>query len=240
MAVLLTVSETLDGAAVADSLAGGGTGVDLGSVVNNQFAPLVNKTNNDGKQSLFVRHDATVDQITDFKQFFQTFGVGTGFTYGGADSAANDFTALRTMANGSGDSKNNADGNSAGFWVDMDADVTTANQFDYATNGVDGASSEGGDDSVRKFGDRNLDLIDLASSAVISNKCNVIDSDQGNGGDGTNGFIPNAPVAGEIGINGDVTLGDNAHLKYRIYLANSFTDGGIFQWELVYAYSFTA
>ena len=32
MAVLLTVSEALDGAAVSDSLAGGGTGVDLGSV----------------------------------------------------------------------------------------------------------------------------------------------------------------------------------------------------------------
>lgn len=210
------------------------------AVVNNNFAPLVDKTTNDGKQSLFVRHDATVNQITDFKQFFQQFGTGTGFSYGGADSAANDFTALKTMANGSGDSKNNADGLSAGFWCDMNHKVTTTNQFDYATNGIDGAASEGGDDTVRKFGDRNLDMIDLASAAVVDSQAMVIDSDQAGGGDGTNGFTPTAAVAGEIGKDADTALGDNAHIRYRIYLANAFTQGGIFQWELVYAYSFTA
>lgn len=34
MAVLLTISETLGGAEVADSLSGGGTGVDMGQCVN--------------------------------------------------------------------------------------------------------------------------------------------------------------------------------------------------------------
>ena len=47
MAVLLTISETLSGSEVADSLSGGGTGVDLGQVVNGQYSPIVNPLTND-------------------------------------------------------------------------------------------------------------------------------------------------------------------------------------------------
>jgi hypothetical protein len=83
MAVLLTISETLDGAAVADALAGGGTGVDFGSVVDDQFAPLIDKTLNTGAKTLYISHDATIDPITDVKTFIQEYGVGTGFTYSG-------------------------------------------------------------------------------------------------------------------------------------------------------------
>ena len=43
MAVTLTVSESIDGAAVSDALSGGGTGVDLGSVINGSFTPVTDK-----------------------------------------------------------------------------------------------------------------------------------------------------------------------------------------------------
>lgn len=241
MAVLLTVSETISGSAIADALAGAGTGVDMGAVVNNEYSNVISKAANTGAQSLFVRHDAAVDEITAVKVFFQTYGVGTGFTYGGADSAANDFTTLRTMANGSGDSKNNGDGLSAGFWVDMNHKVTTANQFDYATNGnsaTDG--SEGGDDTVYKFGDANADMIDLATAQTLDAQAMSTTADQSLGGDATNGFTPTAPVAGSIGKASDNALGERATLKFRLFIANAFTQGGIIQWELVIAYSFTA
>lgn len=236
MAVTLTVSETLDGSGVNDSLAGGGTGVDLGQVTNGQFAPLIDQSTNDGKQSLFVRHDATVDPITSVRTFIQEFGTGTGFTYGGADSATNDYSTLVAEGNTSNDSKNNADGNSSGLWIDMDADVSVTNQFDFATNGI----GEGGNDTVAKYGDNNTDGIDLASAFTVESDAMVIDSDQSQGGDATNGFIPTAPVDGQIGIDGDTALGDNAHLKLRMYLRSGFPDGGIVQWEWVIAFSFTA
>ena len=105
MSVSLTVSETISGSAVADSLAGGGTGVDLGSVVNNSYGPITLKADNTGRQNLFVRHDAVTDPITDVKTFMQQFGTGTGFTYGGASTAALDYTSLKSLANASGNSK---------------------------------------------------------------------------------------------------------------------------------------
>jgi len=233
MAVALTVSETLDGAAVSDSLAGGGTGVDLGSVVTSSFAPLVDKPTNDGRQNIFIRHNGT-EKITSVKTFMQTFGTGTGFTYGGADSAANDFTTMKNLANASGSSKNNNDGLSGGLWIDMDTDVTTTNQFDFATNGP-----ASGTDTVRIYGDGLTDGVDVASAFTMVDDAMVIDSDQSNGGDGTNGFIPNGPVDGEIGDNGDTTLGDNAHVGLRIFVRSDTTNGGIVQWEWVIAYSFT-
>lgn len=240
MSVTLTISKSLDGAAVSDALAGGGTnGVDLGSVVNNQYAPITDKSLNTGKQSLFIRHDAAVDPITDVKTFVQEYGTGTGFSYGGANSPALDFTALRTLANGSGDSKNNNDGLSGGLWADQDADVASTNQFDFATNGRD-SSSSAGNGTVIKYGDQNTDGIDLTSAFQLDSDAMVIDSDQGQGGDGTNGYIPTAPVDGQIGKDADTALGDNGHTKLRIYVPDAYTDGGILQWEWVIAYSFTA
>lgn len=238
MAVLLTISETLDGAAVSDSLAGGGTGVDLGSVVNGQFAPITDKPTNVGAQNLYISHDAVIDPITDVKTFMQTYGVGTGFTYGGADSAANDFTTLKNQANASGNSKNNGDGNSGGLWIDMDADVTTVNQFDFATNGFygwDGASftgSQGGNDSVAKYGDGLTDGIDLLSGFPMRASAMVYNA--------PGETVASAPVEGKIGKAADTVLGDAAHVRLRMYLRSDFADGGIVQWEWVTSYSHTA
>lgn len=222
MTVLLTISETLDGTAVADALAGGGTGVDIGSVVNNQYAPIISKAANTGAQNLFIQHDAVIDPITDVKTFMQQFGVGTGFTYGGADSAANDYTTLKNLANASGSSKNNADGLSGGVWIDMDWDASTTNQFDQATFPT----------LVKIYGDGLTDGIDLASAFVMKSNAMVYAAPAET--------AASAPVDGQIGIPGDTTLGDAAHAKLRLYIPNSFSDGGIIQWEWVVAYSFTA
>lgn len=247
MAVLLTVSDVaLDGAAASDALAGGGTGVDLGSVVNGQYSPIGGggPADNSGRQDIWVRHDATIDPITDVKTFIQEYGVGTGFSYGGADTAANDLaTILTTLGNASGTSKNNGDGLSGGLWIDHKSingePGNLANQFDFATNGV----GQGGDDTVEIYGRAGGAAgqgSSLANAITVASEAMVIDSDQAQGGDATNGYIPTAPVDGQIGKDGDTALGDNMHVGLRFQLLDSFSDGGILQWEWVIAYSFTA
>jgi len=222
MTVLLSISETLGGSAFADSLAGGGTGIDLGSVQNNSYAPVILKSANTGAQNVYVRHDATIDPITDSKFFIQTYGLGTGFTYGGAQSAANDNTTLISMGTASGSSKNNADGLSGGLWLDMDADASTTNQFDQANF----------PSLVKIFGDNSIDGTDLTNAFLLkSNACVYAAPAETNA---------SAPVDGKIGKAGDTVLGEAAHLKLRIYLPNAFSDGGIVQTEFVIAYSFTA
>jgi hypothetical protein len=226
MAVNLTVSKTINGSAVSDSLAGGGTGVDLGSCVNNQYAPLTNKTANTGKQDIYVRHNATIDPITAFSIYIQQFGTGTGFTYGGAATAAGDFTTLTGLGNSSGSSKNNADGLSGGLWMEMDAFVATANQFDQSSRPT----------YVKIFGDNGGsagDGVSLTSAFTVKGAAMVRDAS------GTE-TAASAAVDGKIGKSGDTVLGDNAHLAFRMYLPNSHPDGGILQWETVFSYSFTA
>jgi len=234
MAVSLTISETLDGAQIADSLSGGGTGTALGQVTNGSYTPLISKAANTGRQDWFIRHDATVDPITDTKIHIQEYGVGTGFTYGGPGtrSAAADFTTIKAEGTASGSSKNNNDGLSSGIWVEFNVleMITATNQFDIGTRPAE----------VKIFGDNGTDGQDLASAFTIDSTAAVIDSDQSNGGDATNGFIPNTPVDGSIGINGDTTLGDNFHIALRAYLRSAFSDGGIFQVEIVVVYTFTA
>lgn len=224
MAVSLQVSETLDGAAISDALAGGGTGLDLGSVVNNSYAPVVSKAGNTGKQDLYISHDATVDQITDVKAHLQQFGVGTGFTYGGADTAANDFTSIKALGQASTEAatdKNNANGTSGGFWMEMDSDVATATQFDPTRTSL-----------LKIFGNNGTDGIDLASAFVLAAEAMVYAA--------AGEQQASAPVAGEIGKAADTVLGDSAHLAFRIYLPSSHTSGGILQFETVFVFSFTA
>jgi hypothetical protein len=223
MAVSLTFSETLSGAALSDSLAGGGTGLDLGACSNNSYAPIVDKSSNTGRQDLYVRHDATIDPITAVKFYLAQYGAESGYTYGGARTAAGDYTAIKNLGNASGSSKNNADGLSGGVWLDQRWNVTDANQFDKATFPT----------KVFIFGDNGTDGIDLASAFGLITDANVYD----------NSSVETAattPVAGKIGKSGDTVLGDRAHLRLRIYLPASHVEGGIFQTELVTAFSYTA
>jgi hypothetical protein len=222
-AVSLTISETLDGVAIADALAGGGSGIDLGSIVNNQFAPLIDKTANTGAQHLFIRHDAVTDPITNLKVYLGLFGANTGFTYGGQRTAAGDYTALKTMGQTSGSSKNNADGLSEGIWMEQQWDASNANQFDKA----------GRPTFVNIFGDNGTDGIDLASAFLIKKESMVYN----NTGTET---VATTPVDGKIGKALDTVLGTNSHLKIRSYLAATWTEGGIYQAELVFSYSYTA
>lgn len=253
MTVLLTVSDVgLDGAAATDSLAGGGTGVDLGSVVNSQYAPIGagGPANNSGRQDVWIFHDAADDPITDVKTFIQQYGVGTGFTYGGADSAANDIGTMLQLGFDSdltAGSKNNGNDTSGGLWIDhksINAEAgNVTNQFDFNTNGVGGS----GDGTIEVYGRGGVagDGTDGAGSSLINSvvsnsEAMVIDTDQGQGGDGTNGYIPSAPVDGQLGKDGDTVLGDNMHIGLRVQLPGTFTNGGIVQWEWVVAYSFTS
>lgn len=248
MAVNLTVSETLDGSQVADTLAdsGGGpfTGIDLGSVTNGSYSPQTAGTNA-GNKPLFVRHDATVDQITDTKTYIAEYNTNLPNTYGGADTVGNDYTRIKAMGSNSGDSKDNSDNLSQGIWVDHDATTSEANQFDYTARGTDGTTTNG-NGTIIKYGDNSDAMaVSLATAFIIPSEAMVIDSDQTAGSipvppSPSAGFIASAPVDGEIGINGSGTLGDNAFLKMRVYIAGSETQGGIHQVEWVIAYSFTA
>lgn len=225
MAVNLVVSKTLSGAGAADSLAGGGSGVDLGSVVNSEYAPIINKSANTGFQRLYIRHNATIDPITNVGTFIAEYSQA----YGGADSAANDLATLISKGNASGNSANNADGLSSGLRIEHDADLGDtlgASAFD-ATRA-----------QVSIYGDNNTDGIDLASAFPIHEDALIYDS-------ATHG-TPGSPVAattpeeGKIGKDNDSVLGDHALVKLRFYLEDAAPDGGILQWDWVVKYSFTA
>ncbi len=228
MSVLLTVSETINGAAYSDALQGGGTGIDLGSCINGQYAPLINQTANTGHQDIFVRHDATIDPITDLKSFLQTYGVGTGFTYGGADSAANDFTTVLDQGDASASAvPNNADGLAGGVHIDMDWQVSTANQFAAsrlaAQHRIYGANGGAASGEARNLGSAFNAHVDAMS---YNNAGTEVDA--------------TTPVTGKVGKSGDTTLGDRFHTRMRYFLRTDEVDGGYLQWEWVLAYSYTA
>jgi hypothetical protein len=229
MAVLLTVSETINGAAFNDDLEGpDGVGIDMGSCINGQYAPIISQPANTGHKNVFIRHDATIDPITDLKTFLQQYGVGTGFTYGGADSAANDLTTILNMGNSSASTgPNNADGLAGGLHVDMDWQVSTANQFDPARIGS----------QVRIYGDNGGAAAGEGRSlatAITMHADAMVYNNAGTEVDAT------TPVAGSIGKSGDTVLGDRAHPRFRFFLRSDEVDGGFLQWEIVLAYSYTA
>lgn len=234
MSVLLTVSETRGGSQIADALATpsgpANTGIDVGAVNNGSYAPVILKSANTGHQKLYIFHNATIDPITAVGTFLQQYGTGTSFAYGGAASAAGDFSSLVSLGTASGSSKNNNDGASGGYWVDMDADASTTNQFDQASFPT----------VVKIYGDNGTDGISGASAFTLASNALVIGTDQSAGSDGDGNFLPTAPVNGEIGKSGDGTLGDNAKIRLRIYLPTTFAQGGYFQVEYVIKYTFTA
>ena len=221
MTVTLTVSKTLGGAAVNDSLAGGGDGVDLGSVVNGEYAPITNKAANTGWQSLYITHDATIDPITDVGTFIAEYSQAYG---GAAANAAADIATLIAKGNASGNSANNADGLSSGLRIEHDWDPP----------GTLGASAFNGTRAqVSIYGDNNTDGISLASAFPLHVDA-LLYNNSGTPVDAT------TPVTGQIGKTADTVLGDTAFVKLRFYLEEAATEGGIIQNDWVIAYSFTA
>ena len=49
-----------------------------------------------------------------------------------------------------------------------------------------------------------------------------------------------SPVYGKVGKAGDTVLGDSAHTKVRVYLPETHADGGIYQLEYIFSYTYTA
>jgi hypothetical protein len=227
MAVSLTISETMGGAAIADILAGGGTGNDYGSVVNGSYAPIILKSANTGAQDFYISHDAVNDPITSTKIYLAEFGSESAATYnpspGVGHSAPLDYAALISMGNTSGDSKNNGDGLSAGFWIDMQWNVSTTNQFDIATRPT----------LVKIFGDNGTDGIDEASAFPLAADAMSYDN-------ASVETAASAPVAGSIGKAADTVLGEQAHVRTRIYIKQAETLGGIYQTEFVLSFSYTS
>jgi len=222
MTVNLTVSSVFTPAtAYADALLGGGTGIDYGTGVNSQWTPIIDKTANTGALSVYLSHDG-VNKITELRSHIQTYGTSTGFTYGGTDSAANDFTTLTGLGSASGSSKNNADGLSGGLWGECDADVSAANFFDRASRPT----------LVKVYGDAGNGQ-SLATAYTIPDDSMIYDS-----GGGTE-TVASAPVDGELGASADTVLGDRSLTRFRVYFPNSFSVGGTMQFEQVWTYAFT-
>ena len=255
MTVTMTVAENL-----ADALAGvdfndaladgsGGTtnvGLDLGQVVNGKYAPIGSQSLNTGKQDIFYSHDAVVDKVTDVKFFLAEFTGSNGYGGPGSRSPTIDLTTIfdegDTSANvGSPPSKNNDNGTGGGIWIDQDWDVSDTNQFDWSTNRGNGTPQ--GNGTVYIFGANggagSGEGIDLASSFGLMTNAMVW----------SNAAVEtaaNTPVAGEIGRRQGVdlseaqTLGEAAHIRQRVYIRTTFTEGGVFQFDNVAAFSFTA
>lgn len=231
MAVILTVSETLGGAEVSDSLAGGGTGVDLGQCVNSQFSPIIDQTANTGAQVLYLRHNAVIDPITNLKIYMDSYSR-TGATYGGAATALSDYNTLKSEGNASAVTaaeKNNSTGLAGGVWMEMQRDVATANQFDIATaRGIDPATKY-----VKIFGKSAQGQDEATAYGIIAESCLYTPDNLAEN-------AASAPVDGKIGIETDTVLGNRSKLRFRIYLREAFADGGIFQFSLIARFSYTA
>jgi hypothetical protein len=221
MAVNLTISKTLGGTAIADTLAGGSSGLDLGQVINSEYVPIVSKAANTGHQNIYVRHNAVVDPIDSYKTFVD---IMSG-TYGGAASAAADIATL--IAKGQADNEataNNSDGLASGFRIEHNGrQIGTLGASAFLPSRA----------QVQIYGDNGTDGIDLASAFNLHVDA-LLWNNAGSEVDAT------TPVTGKIGKSGDTVLGDVAHVGVRFYLEDSAPDGGILQFDWIHAYSFTA
>ncbi len=210
----------------ADALVGGGTGVDFGQVSNGQYAPIISQAGNTGAIVAYINHDAVESPVTELKFYLDNYTT-TGFTYGGANSAASDLTNVLAQGQASDESaaaKNNSNGLAGGLWMDMEWDVSTTNQFDISTRSA----------NVKIFGNNGTDGIDMASAFTLSADALLYSADDSAEVDAT------TPVAGSIGKNNDTVLGDYAKVRFRVYLQNTFPDGGYFQTALQISYAHLA
>lgn len=223
MTVSITISKTLGGAQIADALAGGGAGLDLGSVVNSEYCPIINQAANTGFQRLYIRHDAAIDPIRDVRTWVAEYSQD----YGGADTAADDIATLLAKGAASGNSSNNGDGNSAGLRIEQEADLAET----LGMSAFDGTRAR-----VRIYGRDYGAGIDGSAidKAFPADKEAMILDDSGTP------VLATTPVDGEIGKDGDTVLGDNYFVKMRYYLESAPPAGGILQADWVLGFSYTA
>jgi len=223
MAVTLVVAETITGANVADSLAGGSTGLDLGQTTNGQYSPLILQSANSGRQDLLIYHSAVVDPITDVKFYLAEY---TGI-YGGANSAAADFTTVGNYgAADSGSTANNGDGFSRGVHIDMSWDVSVAAQFGYSREGTG---------QKRIFGKSYSGNTGLSLALAFD-----MHVDAASYWNGATEVDAATPFTGQIGKSTDSVLGNRGHIRNRFYLHTGETNGGIVQYDTVVSFAYTA
>lgn len=194
-------------------------GVDMGAVVTGSYVPLSDKTLNTGRKNVYISHN-NASKITDVKTFIAKIPTLSTYTYGGDDSAENDYNKLIDFGENSGTSKTNGDSNSSGLWIDMDQDSSVANQFDVLNY----------PDLVKIYGAKpvadNLG-ISFATAYILAKESMTK----------ANGVNADTPVDGEIGESGNATLGDVACVKLRFYVKGNYAGNiGYFQieWNLVY------
>jgi len=224
MTVSLTVSNTtVVGPEASDTLAAGGSGIDFGQVYNGGYSPLDVQEQNSGALDIWVSHDAEIDPITSVKIYAAPYAGN----YGGANSAAADFTTLLAYgASDIGASKNNTDGLSQGLHLDMDWKVSPSNQFDYSREA-------GGNKRIIGKDYAGFDGSDIGKSFKLH-------ADAASYWNGVSEVDAIAPIAATIGKFNDDQLGNRGHFKARFYLNKDATEGGLLQNSLVIAYSFTA
>ena len=222
MAVSLTVSENFPPTTdIADALTGGGTGWNIGSVTSGQWGPITNKTSNLGHQDLYLKHDG-INEITDLKFSVAEYGTTTGFSYGGTDSAANDYTNLIAQGANSGVSKNSADNASNGLWIEMQWDVSDTNRFDRNTRPT----------FVKAVGDGSVG-IDLDNGITLAAESMVYDA--------PGETVASSPVAGTLGPSGNTVLGEICHTQFRHYVRQTGAEiNGRVQYEIIFSYAFTS
>jgi hypothetical protein len=222
----LTVSDVFPvvlGSNISDSISGGGggqTGWNIGSITSGQWGPITDKATNVGHKDLYMAHDGA-NKITNVSFYVAEFGTTTGYSYGGSDTSSNDYANIKAQGSASGTSKNNADNNSRGLWVEMQWDVSDVNRFDIGSRST----------LVKTFGKASQGIDDATAFTAAAEGMVY------NSGGETAG---SAPLAGEIGAAGDTVLGDTFHGQFRHYMEANPTLSSTVQYELVGRFAFTS
>ena len=225
MAVTLTVSKAGGrGAQIADSLARGDSGWDIGQVVNGRYQPITLQSANTGYADIYAYHDATIDPITEVGTYIDIYPG----TYGGAKDDATDIADLIAMGAATPNlSANNGTGNERGFRIDQRGRSLVGlglSRFDPSVA------------QVRTYGH------DYGSGAVGISLATAIPVHVDSMAYYNTGAMTDAttPVTATIGKNLNTVLGDTMWIGARFYLHTAALDGGIMQWAWVFAYSYTA
>lgn len=226
MPVVMVVAKTAAGSDVSDSLNGGAVGLDLGQTIPGAYTPVTLQAVNTGAQHLFFYHNATVDPVTSVGFYLDPFSG----TYGGASSAAADYSSILALGLAdAGTTNNNTDpggGLSRGLHIDMSWDVSDSSQFAYARE----ASGQ-----KRIFGKVYSGLTGATLATAFP-----VHADAMSYWNGTVEVDASAPSAGSIGKSTDSALGNRAHIRARFYLQTGALDGGILQFDTICKFSYTA
>lgn len=222
MAVSLTISKIQNPPTqVSDALAGGGSGLDYGQVVNGSFSPVISQPSNTGYQPLFLSHNAVIDPIVEVKSYISAYTQA----YGGAKTALLDIAEL--ISKGQNDSEataNNNDGLSGGLRIEhAGQNIASLGASAFLPSRA----------QVKIYGNNGTDGIDLPSAFDL----HVDACGHNNAGVWTDA---SSPVAGKIGKSSDTVLGNMAWIGMRFYLEDAAADGGIMQWDHVWSFAYTA